>query len=91
MPLHTNRVEHEQYVLGGRARVVIGDEVVEVRKDDVVFIPGGVPHSYEALGKEPFEFLCVVPNLPDQTTLMESDRGLEDLNLEDIAADRPGC
>ena len=71
MPLHTNTVEHEQYVLKGRARVVIGDEVLEVAKDDVVFIPGGTPHSYQALGDEPFEFLCVVPNLPDQTTLLD--------------------
>lgn len=70
MPLHTNRVEHEQYVLRGRARVVVGDEVLEVGKDDVVFIPGGVPHSYEALGDEPFEFLCVVPNLPDETRII---------------------
>jgi quercetin dioxygenase-like cupin family protein len=71
MPLHTNTVEHEQYVLRGRARVVIGDEVLEIGKDDVVYIPGGVPHSYEALGDEPFEFLCVVPNLPDETTLLD--------------------
>ena len=71
MPLHTNVVEHEQYVLGGRARVVLGDDVLEVQKDDVVFIPGGVPHAYETLGDEPFEFLCMVPNLPDETTLVE--------------------
>lgn len=73
MPLHTNAVEHEQYVLRGRARVVIGEEVLEVRPDDVVFIPGGVPHSYQALGEEPFEFLCVVPNLPDVTTVLEPE------------------
>ena len=74
IPLHTNTVEHEQYVLRGRARLVIGDEVLEVKKDDVVYIPGGVPHSYQALGDEPFEFLCAVPNLPDETTLI-SDKG----------------
>jgi quercetin dioxygenase-like cupin family protein len=73
MPLHTNTVEHEQYVLRGRARVVIGEEVLEVQKDDVVYIPGGVPHSYEAMGDEPFEFLCVVPNLPDETTIIQAD------------------
>jgi quercetin dioxygenase-like cupin family protein len=72
MPLHTNTVEHEQYVLNGRARVVIGDQVLEVQKDDAVFIPGGVPHSYTALGDQPFEFLCVVPNLPDETRIVES-------------------
>jgi mannose-6-phosphate isomerase-like protein (cupin superfamily) len=51
--------------------VVIGDELLEVEKDDVVFIPGGVPHSYEALGDEPFEFLCAVPNLRDETAILD--------------------
>lgn len=78
MPLHTNTVEHEQYVLRGRARVVIGGDVLEVQKDDVVYIPGGVPHSYRALGEEPFEFLCVVPNLPDETTILPEDDAAED-------------
>ena len=30
-----------------------------------VLIPAGVPHSYEVL-EGPFEFLCMVPNGPDQ-------------------------
>ncbi len=65
MPPHTNSVEHEQYVLAGRASVGIGDETLEVSKGDVVFIPAGVPHWYRAEGDEAFEFLCVVPNSPD--------------------------
>lgn len=72
MPMHTNEVEHEQYVLRGSARVRIGDEVHEVQAGDVVFIPGGVPHSYEAdEGADPFEFLCIVPNQPDQIRLID--------------------
>ena len=71
MPLHTNLVEHEQYVLGGRARVVIGGETHEVGADDVVWIPAGVPHSYDSIGEEPFEFLCVVPNGEDRIELVE--------------------
>ena len=31
MPLHTNTVEHEQYVLGGRAKIGIGEQVFEVQ------------------------------------------------------------
>lgn len=73
MPRHTNQVEHEQYVLRGRARIGIGDEVIEVAGGDTVFIPAGVPHWYEASGEEPFEFLCVVPNAPDRITILESD------------------
>jgi quercetin dioxygenase-like cupin family protein len=73
MPRHTNDVEHEQYVLRGRARVGIGDDVFEVAADDVVYIPAGVPHWYETEGDEPFEFLCVVPNLPDRLTILGED------------------
>ena len=70
MPLHTNTVEHEQYVLRGRGRVIIGSEEHEVSKGDVVFIPAGTPHSYDTLGDEPFEFLCAVPNGPDTIELV---------------------
>jgi quercetin dioxygenase-like cupin family protein len=65
MPPHTNTVEHEQYVLRGRARIGIGDEVHYVGPDDVVFIPAGTPHYYEVL-EAPFQFLCVIPNVPDR-------------------------
>jgi quercetin dioxygenase-like cupin family protein len=70
MPKHTNTVEHEQYVLRGHARVGIGEQVHEVRAGDVVYIPAGTPHWYEAQPGEPFEFLCVVPNLPDKTEIL---------------------
>jgi len=77
MPRHTNTVEHEQYVLCGAARITLGDEIHHVKKGDVVFIPAGVPHSYEAQGDEPFEFLCVVPNQADV--------------IELVVEESPGC
>lgn len=77
MPRHTNEVEHEQFVLEGRARIGIGDEVVQVSRGDVVFIPAGIPHWYRAEGEEPFEFLCMVPNGPDRIRLLD-ERGAEE-------------
>ena len=71
MPLHTNQVQHEQYVLRGRARVRIGDDEIEVSKDDVVYIPAGVPHAYESIGEEDFVFLCMVPNRPDRIEILQ--------------------
>lgn len=71
MPKHTNTVEHEQYVLRGQAEIGIADEIFKVGKDDVVFIPAGVPHWYKVIGDEPFEFLCMVPNQPDKIELIE--------------------
>jgi quercetin dioxygenase-like cupin family protein len=70
MPRHTNQVEHEQYVLGGCAQVTIGDEVHEVTAGSVLYIPAGVPHSYQVI-EGPFEFLCMVPNRPDRISLIE--------------------
>ena len=70
MPRHTNEVEHEQYVLQGRARIGIGERVVEVEAGDVVYIPARQPHFYEVL-EAPFEFLCVVPNRKDEIRLVD--------------------
>lgn len=70
MPNHTNQVEHEQFVLRGQARIGIGTEVIEVKANDVVFIPAGVPHWYQNIGSETFEFLCLVPNKPDKIEIL---------------------
>lgn len=68
MPRHTNLVEHEQYVVRGRAHVTVGDTVHQVAEGDVLLIPGGTPHSYEVT-QAPFEFLCIVPNREDRIDL----------------------
>jgi quercetin dioxygenase-like cupin family protein len=73
MPLHTNSVEHEQYVLEGRARVTIGEKAYEVKKGDVLYIPAGTPHKYEVL-EPPFQFLCLIPNQEDRIRVVEEDR-----------------
>jgi len=71
MPNHTNQVEHEQYVISGSAKIGIGEEIFEVKKDDIVFIPANTPHWYRNSGDEPFIFLCLVPNKPDVTTILK--------------------
>jgi len=70
MPRHTNTVEHEQYVLRGRARIRIEDEMHEVGPGHVLYIPAGAPHSYTVIDA-PFEFLCVVPNAPDRIEIVD--------------------
>jgi quercetin dioxygenase-like cupin family protein len=70
MPKHTNSVEHEQFVLKGRAEIGIGDRIIQVSQNDVVYIPAYVPHWYKTIGEEPFEFLCSVPNKPDKIELV---------------------
>lgn len=72
MPLHTNLVEHEQYVLRGSAVVEIDGQSYEVSAGDSVYIPGQVPHSYQA-GDDGFEFLCVVPNKEDRIDILDAE------------------
>lgn len=73
IPAHTNTVEHEQYVLRGRTRVGIGDNMFEATVEDVLYIPAGVPNWYEVLGNENFEFLCMVPNRDDEIKLVGNE------------------
>lgn len=73
MPLHTNTVEHEQYVLRGRAKIGIDGQDYTVKTGDVVFIPAGAPHYYQNIGDEPFEFLCIIPNQKDEITLIKQN------------------
>jgi len=74
MPMHTNSVEHEQLVLNGSAKVIIGGQEFDAKKNDIVFIPAGVPHSYQNNGDEPFEFLCVVPNKTDIMEILKTEK-----------------
>ena len=73
MPNHTNQVEHEQYVLSGSADIGIAGEVFQVKPGDVVYIPAQTSHWYQNTGDSPFVFLCLVPNKPDITTILEPD------------------
>ena len=70
MPVHTNTVEHEQYVLSGKAAVQIGDGEIEAQAGDVLLIPAGVPHGYRTIGDEPYSFLCLVPNREDKIEIL---------------------
>jgi quercetin dioxygenase-like cupin family protein len=71
MPTHTNTVEHEQYVLKGRAEVSIGGKRFQVSAGDVLYIPAGLPHDYRVI-EAPFEFLCMVPNTEDRVDILEN-------------------
>ena len=72
MPNHTNTVEHEQYVLSGSAEVGIGDKVFQLKKDDALFIPAGIPHWYKASVDEDYIFLCLIPNKEDTPTVADA-------------------
>lgn len=52
--LHTHGHESMLYVVRGRVRTVVGDDVLELGSGDVGCHPAGVPHSVEALEETVF-------------------------------------
>lgn len=70
MPNHTNLIAHQQVVLSGEAKVVIGDEIIRAKAGDYLYIPSGVAHYYEAIYGLDYEFLCMINTKPDTITMV---------------------
>jgi len=60
-PRHRHPYEHENFVVEGQGRVLLGGEWRAVRAGDVIFVPGDMEHTYENTGDVPFKFLCGIP------------------------------
>ncbi|NOZ87167.1 MAG: cupin domain-containing protein [Deltaproteobacteria bacterium] len=65
-PMHRHDYEHEVYVLSGRGRVWNAHESrwEELSQGDVVFVPPGEEHSFEASEDSSIVFLCIIPAGP---------------------------
>jgi mannose-6-phosphate isomerase-like protein (cupin superfamily) len=50
--------EEIYYILSGRGRMQIGDEVREVEPGDAIAIPPGAIHTIENIGQETLKMLC---------------------------------
>jgi len=69
MPNHTNLIQHQQYVLSGEAKVVVGSEVHHAKAGDFIYIPAGVEHYYEACFGSDYEFICMITTKEDCITM----------------------
>lgn len=70
MPNHTNEIQHQQYVLKGEAKVVVGNEEYHAKQGDFIYIPAGVSHYYEACYDNEYEFLCMITTKEDEIKLV---------------------
>lgn len=59
--LERHRHAHTVVVLRGHGRVRVGEDLLEVRPFDTVYVPPDVPHQFlNPDAREPFGFLCPV-------------------------------
>lgn len=72
MPNHTNKIQHQQFVLSGEASVGIGDTVYHAKAGDFLYIPAGVPHYYEASHGSDYEFLCMITTREDEIRMVDA-------------------
>jgi quercetin dioxygenase-like cupin family protein len=86
-PLHVHVREDEfMYVLDGRLRFRLADDMSEAPAGSFVFIPKGLPHTWQNVGEEPARILFVftpaaagmerfferAAELPDDTRMAEA-------------------
>ena len=61
-PRHEHDWEHVNYVVRGRGKLRIGQQVHELEEKDFAFVPPNTEHQFENPHSEDFEFICIVPN-----------------------------
>ncbi len=75
--LERHRHAHAVMVVRGRARVLVGDRLVDAGTHDLVRVPPLTWHQFQAADAEPLGFLCLVdcerdrPERPDAAALAE--------------------
>lgn len=70
IPNHVNKIQHQQYVLSGEAKVVVGKEVYHAKEGDFIYIPVGINHYYNACYNSDYEFLCMITTKEDEITML---------------------
>ena len=60
-PLHKHDWEHEVFILSGIGTVISQSGEHELKKGDVIFVPGGENHQFKNSGKDVLEFICLIP------------------------------
>ena len=57
-PLEKHAHEHEVFILRGRALLRGGEQEVELKPGNAIFIQSFEEHQFKNIGDEPVEFLC---------------------------------
>jgi quercetin dioxygenase-like cupin family protein len=69
---HSHHYEQIVYVVSGRVRFTVGDDVVDVGPGDVLLVPPNVEHHAETIGSEPAVDLSIFTPRRDEYAAEES-------------------
>jgi len=62
-PLHSHWWEHEVFILAGTGTVTMAGKSSPIKREMVVFVPGGVEHQFVNEGDDTLRFICLIPHM----------------------------
>lgn len=60
-PKHIHPYEHENFVVEGKGKLLIGDTWHSLAPGDVAYVPAGILHQYVNASDGVLKFLCAIP------------------------------
>jgi len=60
-PRHAHEWEHEIFVHSGTGSVLRDSSWAQIKRGNVIFIPGNEDHQLKNTGNEPLIFVCLIP------------------------------
>jgi len=64
IPAHSHPWEHGIFVLEGKLRIKVENEVFELEPNTAIYIPPNKVHEYWNIGGGRVRFICTIPNRP---------------------------
>jgi len=59
LPMHCHEHPHSDYIISGRVWAQLGCRRVELEVDSATYFPAGMPHAYEAVGREKLRYYSI--------------------------------
>jgi len=60
-PNHAHPYEHENFIVEGVGKVLIGETWYDLKQGDIAYVPENIQHQYVNTGDTTFKFLCAIP------------------------------
>jgi quercetin dioxygenase-like cupin family protein len=65
-PKHIHDWPHINFILGGQGVLHLDGQDYELEEGSFAYVPGGKIHQFRNTGKDPFSFICIVPEEGDK-------------------------
>lgn len=60
-PAHAHDWPHINYVISGTGTLMIAGKEYAIQAGDCAYVPSNDQHSFTNTGRQPLEFICIVP------------------------------